>query len=269
MKDIVEAALNSQERFEGDDDSDAEEFGDPEIALIGFGNAGTQFIQEGLDERSPDPEALGLETHHVHRSHEFPTGPRDVDYAILVGNAADHDLLTDIGRKLGEEPTSIAIPILTTETPVETVETVNTSIPCSHTHAQELVTDLLRILAKEVQVSPPAGFYQNLRTVGRIHGFRGKLDRSEFGKSPTEYADALVTETLSNPFHSAVDNDSTHLLSILHADDEVTLEEFDAVRDAIADHFNTDSGSVHAAADTTADTDPRYRLTVCTSSPFH
>jgi len=265
MKDIVEAALNHQESFERADDSDTDEFGDPELALIGFGSTGQQIVQQGLDDRSPDPGALGVDTFHVHDSDELSTEARDTDYVILVGDGDDHQLLTDIGRKLGEEPTSIAIPIPVTEAPVETVATVSATIPCSNTHAQELATDLLRILAGEMQVSPPVGFYRDLRTVGRIHGCREKLDRDEFATSPKEFADELVAETLSNPLHTAVDDDSTHVFSILHAGGEVTLKEFDAVRNAIGNRIVTDGGAEYAAADTTAGMDSTDRLTVCTS----
>jgi len=103
MKDIVEAALEHQKSVDDSDHQDTNEFGDPHVSVIGYGDIGAQIIQHGWDRRYVDSEYPHVETHHLQRGEELPSEPRDADYAILVGDSADEELAVEIGDALPDE----------------------------------------------------------------------------------------------------------------------------------------------------------------------
>lgn len=259
MKDIVEDALDRANRVDSADELDGEtdpdEFGEPRLTLLGYGSAGAELLQQGWASDYPN-----VDTHHVQRAEELRDSSIDADYAILVGDAGDRDLAAAIGEGLSERTTSVAVSISTRESPVGSVETANATIPCPRIRADELVTDLLAVLPGRTRVSPPIQFYDRLRTVGRVHGFRGERERAD---SPAEqFAAELVDDALANPFDAGSGDASEHFFSFLRADDAVTLETFDALRNGITDRFGTDTGSGSFAVDTTGDTGADYRLTL-------
>jgi len=127
---------------------------------------------------------------------------------------------------------------------VKPVETVNATIPCNQTNVQELGTDLLVTLAGHTRISPPVQFYRDLETIGQVQGFRAQQTRDGSARQPAEFAAQLVTDALENPL-TTVDTDnntSEHFFSLLHSGEEVTLEEFDAVRNKITSELTAVMG---------------------------
>lgn len=259
MKDIVEEAIENAESADRADELDGDTsstgFGEPELSLVGFGRVGAELLQREWMSDYPD-----VETHHRQRGDERQHGSIDTDYTILVGSTDEHELAAAIGERLPAGTTSVAVPISTPESPAASVETANATIPCPRAYADELVGDLLAVLSGRTWVSPPPQFYTRLRTAGRVNGFRGRRERAD--SQPDLFAERLVTDALGNPFDTGDTDASDHLFSLFRADDAVTLETFDAVRNEVTDRFGTDTGTESFAVDTTADTGAAYRLTL-------
>lgn len=262
MKDIVEAALEHQDDLEVDAEPNANEFGEPQVALIGYGNLGAEIIQQGWDSRYPNRKYPEAHTHHVQCVEELPESTRNADYVILTGSANDHRIAAEIGDALSRGTTSIAIPIRTTANPIETPETINATIPCNQTHVQELATDLLTILAGRIEISPHPRFYNKLRTIGRIHGFRGQQGRDSSEISQDEFAEQLVADTLANPVDYEDSHSAEHYISFLHAGEGLTLGEAEAVRNEIATELGVDMEKMLLAVDATKEMGTKYRLIV-------
>lgn len=259
MKDIVEDALeNAESDYSGDEldgEPDSEGFGEPRLALFGYGRVGAELIEGEWVSEYPD-----VETHHRQRGDERHDGSIGAEYAILVGDTNDHELAAAIGERVPDGTTSIAVPISTPESRAESVESVDATIPCPRAHADELAGDLLAALSGRTRISPPPQFYTRLHTAGRVHGFRGQRERTD--SPPDQFAETLVTDALANPFGTGAIDASDHFFSLFHADGAATLETFDAVRNEITDRFGSDTGSEPFAVDTTADPGAAYRLTL-------
>lgn len=257
--DIVDAALGAGEMTDDlEDETDTDAFGDPQLSLIGYGDAGANPLRQGWAQDYPD-----VGTRHVTNAEALPDAVADADYAILVGDRDDHGLAAAIGGRLPDGTTSIVVPIGTAEAPVAGVGTANATVPCPRAHARELVTDFLTVLTGRARVSPPPQFYDRLRTVGRVHGFRGERERAD---SPADqFAAKLVDDALANPFDAEGGDASERFFSFLRADDAVTLGTFDALRNEITDRFGADTGLGSFAVDTTGDSGAGYRLTLLRS----
>ncbi len=258
MKDIVEEALENAEGAGSsgqlEDEPDSERFGEPELTLLGYGRVGGKLLEREWVRDYPD-----VETRYVQRGEELRSSAVDADYAILVGDS-DDDLAAAIGERLPEGTTSVAVPISAPASPVGSVESANVTIPCPPIRVDELVSDLLTVLRGRTRVWPSVQFYDQLRTVGRVHGFRGERDRAD--APPDQFASELVTDALGNPFDAEGGDASEPFFSFLRADDAVTLETFDALRNEITDRFGGDTASGSFAVDTTGDSGADYRLTL-------
>lgn len=261
VNDIVEDALEAAESADSggvtDNEPDPEGFGEPRLALLGYGRVGAEVLQREWVRDYPD-----VDTRHVQRAEAGRNSTIEADYAILVGGADDHDLAAAIGAAVPDETTSIAVPISTPESPVGNVETANATVSCPRARARELVTDLLAVLHRRTRISPLPQFYDRLRTVGRVHGFRGQQERLDSELPPTVFAEKLVSDALANPFDTGWSDASDHFFSLFRADDEATLETFDAVRDEVTDRFGGGDGLELFAVDTTGEPGAEYQLTL-------
>ncbi len=260
MKDIVADALAHAENVESDETTDSEEFGEPRVALLGYGSAGRAIIDKGWDSRYPHPKYPDTDTHHIPSLEALPSDVLDADYAILAGSADDHTLATNIGARLTGDTTSIALPFGPTADTVRTVETTNVTIPCAQKQIRELATDILTLLAGRIKMSPPPRFYHELQTIGRLRGFRGQQKQKSADMRPNEFAQLLISDALSTPIDTGAVTD--HFISFLNAGPDVTLRETDSIRTEIANELGTDPERELLAVDVSEDMGQNYRLTM-------
>lgn len=261
MDDIVDDALERRGP-EREDEQGPDEFGEPRFTLLGYGAVGAEIVRQGWDSRYPRPEHPDADVHRTRGAGELPAGVEDADYVVLTGGTADRGVAAAIGETLADGTTSIAVPVRTTGGPVGPVPTVDATLPCDRDHVRGLATDLLTVLTGRIEISPPPRSYRELRSIGRVYGFRGQRDRNGPDTSVDEFADRLVADALANPV-DAVDHEGTeHYLSLLRAGDDLTLREADAVRAEIAAELDVGARSTVLAVDATEGTGTAYRLTV-------
>lgn len=267
MKDIVEKALDHREHREGDETTDGNEFGEPQLWLIGYGDDSAQLIEQGWDSRYPHPKYPDVDSCHINNIEELPEAATAADYVILAGSTEDESVAEAIGDALADDTTSIAISLPTGDTPTNTIGSVNTTIACNPDYVQELATDVLTILTGRIEISPPTQFYDTLQTTRQLHGFRGQQSRDDSEGSPDQFAAQLVTDTLSKPLAIGGNTKTEHVLSFLHAGEDLTLREATTIRTELA--TNLDGGSERAllAVDATPEMKGTFRLTTLCQSP--
>lgn len=259
MRDLVEAALERQKDQEHNEEADANEFGEPLSLLLGYGDLGVEITRQGWDSRYSHPKYSKTITDSVQEVADLPTAATEADYVILTGSTECCRLGETVGEILPEKTTSIALPIPVDSENIQEINAVDATIPCKRKFTQELATDLLTILTAQIQVSPPPQLYQELQTAGLIQGFRGQ--RKYVSSKNTEYdlAEKLVTNTLENPFYDGCNHAET-CISFLHAGNDLTLKETEAIREEITSRIGSEVEPELFTADTTNSMEDMYRL---------
>jgi len=265
MIDIVEDAIARREALEDGNRADTNEFAEPRVCLVGYGDRGVKLAEQGWDDRYPDPKYPEATAHCVEGIGALPRSVTTADHVILVGHATDHELAVSIGDALSDETTSVAVSVPAANEPTRHVGPVDTTIPCGPDDVQELITDVLTVLTARIEISPPPQIYDELRAVGRLDGFRGQRCRDDSTAPPRDFAERLVSDALASPIAPGSDVGTEHVFSLLSADETVTLETADAVRDALSARLNARTEPILFAVDATVDGRAGYRLSVlCT-----
>ena len=139
MIDIVEDAIARREALEDGNRADTNEFAEPRVCLVGYGDRGVKLAEQGWDDRYPDPKYPEATAHCVEGIGTLPRSVTTADQVILVGHATDHELAVSIGDALSDETTSVAVSVPAANEPTRHVGPVDTTIPCGPDDVQELI----------------------------------------------------------------------------------------------------------------------------------
>jgi len=286
MEDLVETALENHREEMNVESEDESEFNAPVMLFVGCGTAGAQIVDDGLGSRAqssqyPDVETLACQTEPIPKS-------VTADIVIVTGDLNEsivHELLPAVARATPDDTLVIAIPILpsgetnywnmlsrlveVTETVVPVangrhIEATDSSAaisPPAQLLVRKLATDLVAMLGANLQWSPQLHrLWPALENGGLTIAYRDQVPDIAPDTTPADTLTTLVDRTLDRPLGPDTVG-GTDCLSLLRGDQSLTLNEAQAVREAIAGHSHTvDSEPVFSVA--ISDSTAPYGLTL-------